>query len=109
MKTYEKLDKGIKEILSNRLSNNKAKQFKELLRQFKENYGFTISKEYIKNTLFKDDSRKFQMVLSQRIKRILKKAEIKAVKKPRFYKVLTSDKGVLFYEYRKKLLTFLIV
>lgn len=110
MISYETINNKLKDILSSRLNTLKAKQFKVLLKELKENYGFTISKEYIKKTLFDDDSsREFQMILSQRINRILKKAEIKAVKKPYFFKRLTSEKGVLFYEVKKKLLTFLIV
>ncbi len=109
MLSYETINNKLKYILSSRLNTLKTKKFKSLLKELKENYGFTISKEYIKKTLFEDKTREFQKVLNQRINRVIKKAEIKAVKKPYFFKKLTSEKGVLFYEQRKKLLTFLIV
>lgn len=107
--SFENITQSIKDILSNRLDNSKVKQFRKLLQQLKENYKTIISKQYIKNTLFDDKSQEFQKVLNTRINRVLKKAEIKTEKKARFFKELKSQKGILFFEYRKKYLTFLIV
>ena len=109
MLSYEQIEQSIKNILSNRLDNNKAKQFKKLLQQLKENFGFSISKQFIKKTLFNDNSKEFQKVLNQRINRVVKKAEIQTEKKPLFYRDLRSEKGILYYEFRKKYLTFFIV
>ena len=109
MLSYEKIEQSIKNILNNRLDSNKAKQFKKLLQQLKENFGFSISKQFIKKTLFDNNSREFQKVLNQRINRIIKRAEIQTEKQPLFYRELKSEKGVLYYDFRKKYLTFLIV
>ena len=109
MLSYEQIEQSIKNILNNRLDSNKAKQFKKLLQQLKENFGFSISKQFIKNTLFDNNSREFQKVLNQRINRILKRAEIQTEKKPRFYRELKNEKGILYYEIRKKYFTFFIV
>jgi len=107
--SYEETEEKLKEILNNRLSNSQAQKFKILVKTLKENYGFSISKQYIKYTLFDDKSLNFQKVLSLRISRILKKAEIQTIKKPRFFKELKSEKGILYYEYRKKYFEFLII
>jgi len=109
MLSYENINQELKQILSQRLDRKQAHRFKVLVKALKEKYGFSISKQYIKYTLFDNKERNFQLTLSNRINRVLKKTEIKTEKKARFFKELKSEKGTLFFEYRKKYFNFLIV
>ena len=109
MLSYENINQKLKQILSQRLDKKQAQRFKVLVKALKDKYGFSISKQYIKYTLFDNKDRNFQLTLSNRINRVLKKAEIQTEKKPRFFKELKSEKGVLYYEVRKKYFTFLII
>ncbi len=109
MLSYDEIHKELKKILSQRIEKKQKQRFKVLLRELKENYGFSISKQYIKYTLFDNKSSSFQKVLSTRINRVLKAQEIQTEKKPRFFKEFKSEKGILYYEYRKKYFDFLII
>lgn len=107
--SYENINQELKDILSRRIDRKATTRFKVLVKALKEDWKISISKEFIKYTLFDDKSPSFQKVLTTRINRILKKEEIQTEKHPRFFKSLTSEKGILYYEYRKKYFAFLMI
>jgi hypothetical protein len=93
-------------ILNNeRITEIKANEFKQSLKDMKEIIGKTLSKQYFLNGLSRDKAKNINLKLN----RIIKKANIKVDKGFYYSSKITSQKGFLYNEKSRKVLSFLIV